>query len=162
MLIFDKADAHSLLHIILIISVNIFSHNWYNKLQSVSADYSNYQLHRTPLEANTTLWLNRLAQLPLCDRRSLQNTYYSNFDAAKKLHKADRPSLFRSLVRPYVASYDKYTVLFVSVHRCAKLVIWINRLSQVSPTLLLECKLPHFSHYEAHLNSVRKKNRNFK
>jgi len=35
-------------------------------------------------------------------------------------------------------------------------------LSQVAPTLLLECKLPHFSHYDTHLNSVRKKNVNCK
>jgi hypothetical protein len=159
MLIFQKTDAYFVLHIILIISVIItISHN---KLQSVSA-WSNYQVHPTPLGAKRSLWLNRLDHLPLSDRTRLYNTYYSYFDAAKNFHNAERPSLLHSLGRVYAASYGEYSVASVSLHHCAKLVIWINILSQFSPTLLLEGKLAHFSHYETHLHSERKKNRNCK
>ena len=65
--------------------------------------------------------LIRQGQVPLCDRRISHITYYSNYDAAKKFHKADRHSQLHILGRPYAASYDEYSVAFVLVHHCAEL-----------------------------------------
>jgi hypothetical protein len=45
---------------------------------------------------------------------------YSNFEAAGKFHKADHPLLFHTFGLPYPASYDEYSVVFVSFHHCAK------------------------------------------
>lgn len=58
-------------------------------------------MHRTPLEASTSHMLNLLGQMTLSDRRSFYNTYYTNFEAANIFHKAVRPSILRSLGRPY-------------------------------------------------------------
>ena len=113
MLIFEKIDPHFVLHIIFVISVTIISQNLHNQLQSVSVIHINYQVHRTPPRDNTSLRLNRLGHLPLSEKITSHNTYYSIYDAAKIFDEADRPSPLRSLGRPYAPSYDEYSVAFV-------------------------------------------------
>ena len=51
-------------------------------------------------------------------------------------NKADRPSLLHSLDRLYPASYDEYPAAFVSLHQCANEIIWMNKLSEITPVLL--------------------------
>jgi len=116
MLILAKIDTRFIFNIIT--SVTIISHNLQNFLQPVLDTCSNYQVRKTQLAANTSLWVIRLGHLPLSERRRFRNIYHSNFDAAKIFHKAERPSLLHSLNRTYTASYDEYTVACVSLHHC--------------------------------------------
>jgi hypothetical protein len=99
MVIIAKIDAYFVLHIILIISVTIISHNWHKYLISVSVTGSNHQVHRTPRGANASVWLNRLGQLPLSDRKISHYTYYSNTEEIKKSGQTFATSQFRPALR---------------------------------------------------------------